>query len=84
MILPQIHLNGSSPVSLEKEYMDAYDKLYEAIESFNKIGFHARDYYVIGDQAFEDARKSRNDHREKLNNALEYLEEHIIHIQKNQ
>ncbi len=85
--MPQIHLNGSSAYSLEKQYMAALKAVDDAMEKMIQIDFHGRDYYVLdapGDSgnAFDLARMKRNDHLEKLRRVLFYLEQHVVHIQK--
>lgn len=79
--LPMIHLNGSSAQSLEKEYSAAWDAVDKAKEALAKIDHNARDYYPISNEAFHTARQQRREQFSKLNGVLEYLEEHIIHIQ---
>ncbi len=79
--MPMIHLNGSSAESLEKQYLEAMLALDAAIEKFNKIDFHGRDYYVISPDAYEKARVTRAEQSLKLTAVIEYLERHIIHIQ---
>jgi hypothetical protein len=55
MILPTIHLNGSSPVRLQEGYMTAHEKVLDAIRALKDIEFNGRDYYPQGPDAWRQA-----------------------------
>lgn len=77
--MPIIHMNGSSAESLMKEYRSALDALQAAIEAFGDIDFNMRDYYpVVG--AWEKALSERNQHRQALNSAYQYLLDICKHL----
>ncbi len=78
--LPTIHLNGTGKKSLLEDYDNALNKLQDAIEEFNKIQFHARDYYVQGPDAYNSALNERIEQAKKLKEVYEYLLAHAVHI----
>ena len=80
LILPVIHMNGSGSRILSRDYDKAYSALLQAIEEFQSVTFHSRDYYVISPDAFEKARVKRAEMYEKLESVREYLEIHINHV----
>ena len=45
MILPTIHLNGTSPEVLFEAYSDMANALASAIQQMEALPFNARDYY---------------------------------------
>jgi hypothetical protein len=46
--LPIVHLNGTSARDLTEGYLNAANKVGEAIAALRQIEFNARDYYLIG------------------------------------
>ena len=80
MILPMIHLNGTSKKTLACDYESARVKLREAIRAFEAIGFNGRDYYPQGEEAFALARRERDFLAQKLKDVNEYLKAHTKHI----
>ena len=69
MILPTIHLNGSSAKSLTDEYTQARRAVHDAMNAMQKIDFNNRDYYPQGQMAWLDAVRQRQD----LFNALAHV-----------
>jgi hypothetical protein len=80
MTLPTIHLGGSSGRLLYAEYLKALDAAREAREAMSQIDFNARDYYVQGVDAWESALEERYTQMAGLDSLIEYLEQHLIHI----
>ena len=78
-LLPCIHINGTSPITLRDDYIAASDALYQAMRAFDKIEFNSRDYYPLGDRAWSEARANRQIHADALANARAYLMEHAEH-----
>jgi len=68
MIVPTIHLNGTSGTELLEQVTDAGQAIYEAVKVLQKAFPHARDYYVQPDYPaeFEQARKEWEARREHL------------------
>jgi hypothetical protein len=59
MQFPAIHINGSDPLDLLKQYTDAAEAVQAAIAALRKIEMNARDYYTItaNPEACTDARR---------------------------
>ena len=80
MTLPTIHTNGTSA----KDLMDGYEKSDDALrqleEAFGGIEFNARDYYIKGPVAFEDALSERHEIWEKINAIKQYIDAHRVAI----
>ena len=79
LTLPLFHMNGNSVERLTEQYHNAYTKLQEFIDAFSEIEFHPRDYYPLGDGAFDKADSERCKTRMSINDVYKYLEAHIEH-----
>lgn len=79
-VFPLIHYNGNSRQSLLDGYINARRDLQKAIDSFYAIDFHRRNYYPLRDGSWEIASTERNQIREGLHKAQQYLELHIEHL----
>ncbi len=55
VISPTVHLNGTGKNSLAEDYDNAREAVRKAMEQIQQIEFNARDYYVQGDGAWEQA-----------------------------
>ncbi len=56
MLLPSIHLNGTSAEQLLEQACEAGNAVRAAIVALEAAGPNARDYYPQGDDAFTRAR----------------------------
>jgi hypothetical protein len=75
MILPTIHLNGSSKESLLDQLADAHLALIMAENTLSNCAPNARDYYPQGEDAFEAARQEFGNLTERLHGVrMEVLE----------
>ena len=83
LTMPLFHMNGNSVQTLTKEYQNAYSKLQEFVDAFSEIQFHPRDYYPLGDDAWQKARNERDEARRSINEVYKYLEAHIEHCYNN-
>jgi len=63
MMIPTIHLNGTSKEELCEQIRNAGSALHDAIEALSKAAPHGRDYYPQGDDAF---RKAQEEHNSRL------------------
>ena len=79
MILPTIHLNGTSALSLADQYKDAYGAISKAMDLLSQACPNARDYYPQGDGAFQTAVKEFSVHMDALNAAMQYCENIGVH-----
>jgi hypothetical protein len=75
MMIPTIHLNGTSPSSLFDDLMDAINAIRQAEEAVAKTAPSARDYYPQGPQAIGIATKEHSIRLEKLAQVREELEQ---------
>lgn len=48
LIVPQVHMNGTSQRELLRQFMDAHTALEEALDALRKTAPNGRDYYVTG------------------------------------
>lgn len=78
LILPLIHLGGTSPITLMEDYSAARLALAEALRLLG-VSYHDRDYYLLGETIHREA---RNQHLERcaaigsVIAALRAVEEH--------
>jgi len=82
LVLPLIHSNGTSPDELYRDYRAAMDACRAAVKALEAVEFNARDYYVIGPNAFASARNDRAFIFEGLSSAADYCLAHAMHAQK--
>lgn len=80
LVLPTVHLNGTSRSMLAEGYQYAYRKVADAIESLYGIEFNARDYYVKEPGAWETARRQRAEAFAHLHAVHAYLEAHLLEL----
>lgn len=76
MVIPTVHLNGTSGEALFNEYRAAINAVGKAKEALMAITTHGRDYYPQGDKAFYAAMEQRTAWR----NALNKIEADLIKI----
>ncbi len=72
LIVPCIHLNGTSEADLTDAIEVAHAKLLEAFEFLKKTAPNGRDYYVYDNQSYSIA---RNQHDSRLLRITEVIEE---------
>jgi hypothetical protein len=63
MMIPTIHLNGSSRERLLQGYCDAANAIRAAMDVLQEHSPHGRDYYPQGDGAFA---KASDEHRARV------------------
>ena len=56
MMIPSVHLNGTSQKNLLAELETAYSAVNAANDALRQVTVHGRDYYVQGDHAYPQAR----------------------------
>jgi len=78
--LPSVHLNGSSIDDLIAGYDKAAETLHDFMEAFGEIEFNARDYYVEGPHAWEQALDARHKINSKIREVSEYIQAHREHL----
>lgn len=75
--MPTVHLGGTSHKKLTQDYEDAYYAIKTFAKAFGHIEFNARDYYVQGPDAWNDAADARTDMNEKIRDLVKYIEDHL-------
>lgn len=79
MILPSIHINGTSRSTLLESYMDAITAIDYAMEAIKYAAPHNRDYYPQGRESWNQAiteHRARFDALERIAAELRTLAEH--------
>jgi len=66
LIVPAVHLNGTSREHLLEQYADAYHALANAIELVAQTAPNGRDYYVQGDTVIRDATSQHQTRMDRL------------------
>lgn len=79
MILPTIHLNGTSKNNLFDGYVTALLAVEAAIDAVAQAAPHGRDYYPQGDHALRQAQAEHQDRLRRLNAISEELHQLAEH-----
>jgi hypothetical protein len=74
LIHPHIHLNGTSPDELLRQFTDVASALREALEKIQSAAPDARDYYPLGNEAAGLAAKQHARQREAVEGVLREFE----------
>jgi len=56
MMIPTVHLNGTSKQNMLEELEVAHGAVNTAIDALRQVTVHGRDYYVQGEHAYLQAR----------------------------
>ena len=83
-VMPVIHLNGSGRERLLREYEAAAEALSHFIDRWRSTTFHPRDYYPIGDDAWDQAKADRMEMSAKLYDIEKYINLHLQSIFDNE
>lgn len=75
MMIPTVHLNGTSKQELMQQIRDAYDALFVALEKMRQMTPHGRDYYVQGPEA---GQKAREEHEVRIKMLLCVVNELLL------
>ena len=84
LILPLIHLGGSSPTTLISDYSAARLALEEALRLLG-VSYHDRDYYPLGEDVVRIARLQHLDRCGALRrtiNELTAIEQHVHEVRE--
>ena len=74
MILPTIHLNGTSAKALLEQTTVACDDAHNLLKALAEAAPNERDYYPQGDSAFEEARREYEARVEAVRGVLRDME----------
>ena len=80
MILPTIHLNGTSPEALYEQQAAVAEKLRAAIRALDEAAPNARDYYTQGQGAFYQANNEHSRRILALQAVLQHTQEVMEYI----
>ena len=73
LVTPTVHMNGTGFSDLWDGYTAIDADLHKLADSFSKVEFNARDYYVQGPEAYTSARDTRYSMAQKLRDIQEYV-----------
>jgi hypothetical protein len=73
MMVPTIHLNGTSKDELVSQLIDAHKAIVEAMEALMKASPNARDYYPQGPDAIKTAFEEHRARVAKLHSVCDEL-----------
>jgi hypothetical protein len=74
--MPCIHMNGSGEASLRRQYNELFEAVNEAQIKLYDMHFHSRDYYPLGEGAWDKAYADRAKVNEAMNMIYEYAMQH--------
>ena len=76
--MPCIHMNGSGETSLRKQYNELFEAVSEVyIKLLFDTDFHERDYYPLGDEAWDKAYSEREEVKKAMNTVYQYAKQHM-------
>ena len=76
--MPCIHMNGSGKDSLRKQYNELFEAVSEAqIKLLFDIAMHPRDYYPLGDEAWDKAYSEREEVKKAMDTVYQYAKQHM-------
>ena len=79
-LIPMIHLNGSGYANLERDARAASTACEGAYSALRGMAPHGRDYYPLGDAAFEAAAKEHVLLCAKLAEVIAQIDAHREHL----
>jgi len=74
---PVIHMNGSDEESLRRRYNDLFCAVSNAQAKLLDVDFHQRDYYPLGEEAWQKAYSERIEVCEAMNKVYQYAASHM-------
>ena len=73
-------MNGSGKDSLRKQYNELFEAVSEAqIKLLFDTDFHQRDYYPLGDEAWDKAYQEREEVKKAMNTVYQYSKQ-LMHF----
>lgn len=80
--MPFIHMNGSGKDRLSEEYSKLFEAVNEAqIKLLYNTTFHQRDYYPLGDEAWDKALSERKEVVKAMDTVYQYAMQHMHFIE---
>ena len=84
MILPTIHMNGTSARSLLEGYCDAISAIHDALDALARVAPNGRDYYPQGPDACALADGEHDARKRALIGVLHELQTLADHVEERQ
>ena len=82
MIVPMVHLNGTSKQSLLNDLDEAFDALDVAFHKLKRTAPNGRDYYLQGIDAIQQATDEHIARLRKVQNVMDEIQNLMIAIDK--
>ena len=77
--MPCIHMNGSGETSLRRQYNELFEAVSEVhIKLLFDTDFHQRDYYPLGDEAWDKAYQEREEVKKAMDTVYQYAKQHML------
>ena len=80
--MPVIHMNGSGEDSLRRQYNDLFCAVSDAQAKLLDVDFHQRDYYPLGEEAWNQALIERIEVCEAMNKVYRYARSHMRNFEE--
>jgi hypothetical protein len=77
LTFPVIHTNGSDEESLRRQYNKLFCAVSDAQAKLLDVDFHQRDYYPLGEAAWQNADSERIEVCEAINKVYRYARSHM-------
>ena len=75
MMIPTVHLNGTSREELVRQIERAYEHLDKAMDALAQAAPHGRDYYTQGMDAYQKAAAEHESRMARLHSVHKELEQ---------
>ena len=80
--MPCIHMNGSGETSLRRQYNELFEAVSEVhIKLLFDTDFHQRDYYPLGDEAWDKAYQEREEVKKAMDTVYQYAKQHMLFLE---
>tara|TARA_R110001606_G_scaffold71719_2_gene165137 strand:- start:141 stop:431 length:291 start_codon:yes stop_codon:yes gene_type:complete len=80
--MPCIHMNGSGEASLRRQYKELFEAVSEPrMKLLFDTDFHKRDYYPLGDKAWDKAYQEREEVKKAMNKVYRYARQHMLFLE---
>ena len=76
--MPCIHMNGSGEDRLRRQYNELFEAVSEVyIKLLYDVDFHERDYYPLGEEAWDKACQERGEVEKAMSKVYQYAKQHM-------
>jgi len=75
-------MNGSGETSLRRQYNELFEAVSEVhIKLLFDTDFHERDYYPLGDEAWDKAYQEREEVKKAMDTVYQYAKQHMLFLE---